>query len=110
MNIVYIDEGTPIEGSEQADVTLYYLSEKKPNFIVSIHGFLPKLKASFRQLEPHYITIENKNLAQIVWENAQGAMKHPEDNEFKYVNTIKATSELEQLFIKTTFDESVEIG
>jgi len=41
MSMVYIHEGTPMEGSEQADVTLYHLSEKRRDFIISIYGFLP---------------------------------------------------------------------
>ena len=109
MSMVYIHEGTPMEGSEQADVTLYHLSEKRRDFVISIYGFLPKLKAPLEQLEPHYVEIIDKKLTFLTWENAQGAIEQPEDNEFEYVKVVRATSEMKHLFIKTIFNPEVEL-
>ncbi|MDZ7794958.1 MAG: hypothetical protein U5P10_15075 [Spirochaetia bacterium] len=109
MSMVYIHEGTPMEGSEQADVTLYHLSEKRPDFIISIYGFLPKLKDPLEQLESHYVEIIDKRLTHLTWENAQGAIEQPEDNEFEYVKVEKATSAIKRLFITTLFHPEVEL-
>jgi len=108
MSMVYIHEGTPMEGSEQADVTLYHLSEKRRDFVISIYGFLPKLKAPLEQLEPHYVEIIDKKLTFLTWENAEGAIEQPEDNEFEYVKVEKATPAIKRLFITTLFNPVVE--
>src|SRR6056297_55503 len=109
MSMVYIHEGTPMEGSEQADVTLYHLSEKRRDFIISIYGFLPKLKAPLEQLEPHYVEIIDKRLTFLTWENAQGAIEQPSDNEFEYVKVEKATPAIKRLFITSFFNPEVEL-
>lgn len=98
-----------MEGSEQADVTLYHLSEKRRDFIISIYGFLPRLKASLEQLEPHYVEIIDKRLTFLTWENAEGAIEHPEDNEFEFIKVVKATSYIKRLFIRTLFTPEVEL-
>lgn len=98
-----------MEGSEQADVTLYHLSEKRRDFILSIYGFLPKLKAPLEQLEPHYVEIMDKRLTHLTWENAEGAIEQPEDNEFEFIKVVKASSDIKRLFIRTLFNPEVEL-
>lgn len=98
-----------MEGSEQADVTLYHLSEERRDFIISIYGFLPRLKAPLDELEPHYVEIIDKKLAFLTWENAQGAIENPVDDESEYVQVVKATSQIKHLFIRTIFNPEVEL-
>ena len=99
-----------MEGSEQADVTHYHLSEKRPDFIISIYGFLLKLKAPLEQLEPHYVEIIDKRLTHLTWENAQGnTIEQPADNEFEYVKVEKATPAIKRLFITSLFHPEVEL-
>lgn len=109
MSMVYIHEGTPREGSEQADVTLYHLSEKRRDFIISIYGFLPRLKVPLEKLEPHYVEIIDKRLTFLTWDNAQGAIEQPSDNEFEFIKVVKASSDIKRLFIKTLFNPEVEL-
>lgn len=66
-------------------------------------------KAPLEQLEPHYVEIIDKKLTFLTWENTEGAIEHPEDNEFEYVNVVKDTSPIKCLFIRTLFNPEVEL-
>lgn len=49
-----------------------------------------------------------KCLSYLTWENAEGAIEQPEDNECEYVKVVKASSEIKHLFIRTLFNPEVE--